>query len=988
VLLNCLFWGISGTILGQKTIFNFEQLTISTGLSHNTVYCTLQDKKGVMWFGTQNGLNRFDGLNFTVFPRHHNDETFRGTTIQCIFEDYLGNLWVGTQNKGINRRSPLNGKFINTCNQAALSVFCDAWVKVIAQDRQGYLWFGSIGKGLLRYHPITGFARLYTSANSKLCSDNVFDVLEDELGQIWVATSGKGVCLFDPKTQQFKTVFPADNPVYPMEGYRKCLQSQHDGTLWVGTDLTGLYALDIRTKQCRPYTLLPAASQAEQFNIMDLALYDSLLLIATDGDGLLALHPRSGHCQTYSYKVNTPGGINSSAVLNLSVDMNKNIWVGTYNGGVNLYQRNKVWFDTYTHTGSKVDELSHRSVLDMCQANDGKIWIGTDGGGINVFDPQGQQFRYYTHNSQVNSPAADVVKTIFQDALGNLWIGYFNGGLDKLSLQTGQFTHYRYALDGLNSIGSNNVWDICQDQQGTLWLATQGGGLDALDPNTGLFKHYTAGKGARALSENNLMCLLHDVDGQLWIGTNSQGLNILDTKNVDQGFTVINELNSQLGDNNVRSIFQDRQGFIWVGTENGGLHKFKGQTLLARYGTQQGFLSNAIMGITQDVNGDIWLSTYSGLCRFNPKTERVENYDFAAAAEKNQYNQAAILSATDGKLYFGGIYGFQSINPLHTQLGQNMAQTIINSFSVFNTKLDAGDTFNNRVVFTKPIEYTDKISLRHYENVFAVGFVHTDYNSPHKNSFLYKCDGFDDKWQQTAAGQHEVTYTNLNPGEYTFRVKAKDYAQEAIIKIVIKPPFWKTVWFKSALFLLICFILLISLKIVITRREITLRSKVLLSEREILRLNNEKLNNEIESQKTELMQKALEMAHKNEMLISIREKLESIKDEPEQNRLQAIRKLSRELENSLVGEESWDQFIGYFNIVNQSFSVQLLNQHPDLTPNDLRICALTILNLSTKETAALLNISVKGVEKSRYRLKKRLNLEPEDSLLEYLRKFS
>ncbi|MBL7815603.1 MAG: hypothetical protein JNL70_11345 [Saprospiraceae bacterium] len=996
---HCLF------VAGQSNIEQFDYLTITEGLPHSTVYCLMQDKNGFIWAGTQDGLVRYDGYECRIFKQKTNDSTqFQGKSIHCILEDRQGNLWVGTQTHGINFRDIKTGQFRHLSSETAFAPLSKMWIKHIFEDRAGRIWIGTIGAGLWCFEPKTKQLQHFDRTNSQLKDNAILRIAQDETDRIWVAASGTGIYYFDEKQQVFNQIHATGAGDTDFASFRKTFFNDKKGYLWVGTEGSGLYQIRVSDLQIRRYSMQDGLTSN---NVTGIAENDKgELLLATDGGGLNIFNPQTLSFSAILYG-KTKGKLNTNALFDVLIDRDKNVWIGTYNGGINSFKAHKTEFEAFTWTGNRVGELSHRSVLSICETYNGDIFVGTDGGGLNRFNKNTKTF-----STIPNQPVGygNVVKTIFEDSKKRLWLGYFGDGLSLFNPEPRQFKHFRTNPSDPLSIGGNNVWSIAEDQTGKLWIGILGGGLSRLDSwEKGQFQRFNMQpNNPLSLSSDVVTVVFADKNNQIWVGTDTEGLNLLD-KNTGTftRFQHKNDDTKSLSANDVRCIFQDSKGRLWIGTESGGLNLWLGNGQFEHFTVQNGLTSNAIMSVQEDKNGYLWLSTFKGATRFDVDTKNYLNFDFSnnPYLNANQFNQATGITNTEGVVFLGGINGLTLIRPDDIQFLNTRPQVVFTDFKIFNQSVAVGKLSDGRTILHKSLEEATEIHLSYYDNVFSIEFAALDFTDPLKNQYLYKMEGFDGNWRSTDGSQRLITYTNLDPATYIFKVKGTNnngvWSDEKTIKIIIAPPFWQTWWFKLLVLAVLVALAFLALRIYTTRREMALRQQVLESDRAILtlknenlaaeqailHLQNEKLATEVDIKNTELMSKAVQMAHKNEILISLQEQLSQIRSANDVEKTKLLRGLKTTLETEIEGKHSWEQFTLYFDQVNQSFTVELLKKHPSLTQNDLRMCALTRLNMSNKEMAALLNISVTGVEKSRYRLKKRLSLTTEDDLGEYLRAF-
>ncbi len=990
-------------IFAQSEVPHFEYLTISEGLPHNTVYCIAQDRNGLMWFGTQDGLVRFDGYTCQVVRQQEPDTAgFLGKSIHCLLQDSHGNLWAGTRGNGINFRDNRTGTFLNLKSEPALQIISKSWINTLCEDHSGRIWIGTIDNGLLIYDPKTHTSRHFDKSNCQLTDNAISKIIIDKTGKVWIGASGKGIYYYDEKSNDFVKLHSSVSGDTDFESFRKTMHADDKGHLWIGTEGSGLYQLDLASGKLQRFTMENGLASN---NIMGIAENkQGHLLLATDGGGLNILDPST---QQFSIYKSNPGqkSLNTNALYNVCIDRDQNVWIGTYNGGVNVNKIHKTWFETISLTGIKSAEPTTQSVLSLCESIDGSIFIGSDGGGLFILDKKDKVMQAIP-----NHPAGygNVVKTILEDSRNRLWLGYFNDGLSYYDRKSGTFCHYRANAADTMSLSGNNVWSITEGEDGKLWIGIIGGGVNLFDPETGLFKRYRHhSNDTFSITSDDVMTVLVDRQSEVWIGTATDGLNLLD-KNTGHFRHFVHEQakDKSLSANDIRCIFQDSKNRIWVGTESGGLNLWQGKNEFTHFTMEDGLISNAIMGIVEDSDGYLWLSTFKGITRFEPATKKCLNFDFHhnPFITANQFNQAAILAAANRTIYFGGINGLTFIHTDDVRIYETKPSVAFTDFRIFNKSVPVGLLADGRTILSQSLQEVSEIHLSYYDNVFSFEFAALDYTEPFKSQYAFKMDGFDRGWRNTTSDQRVVTYTNLDPGTYFFRVKGTNsigiWSDEQIMKVIIAPPYWQTWWFKTIVLLLMAALVWLALRIYTTRREMTLKQKVLESERSILaltnenlvseqtilQLQNEKLEVEIKSKSAELMSNAVQAAHKNEILIGVKEKLEEIQTASDQEKAsRLIKSLKSMLSTEIEGEKSWEQFTTYFDQVNQNFITELLRKHPSLTQNDLRMCALTRLNMSNKEMAALLNISVQGVEKSRYRLKKHLGLTAEDDLGAYLR---
>lgn len=971
----CLF--ISTFCFTQQEDFKFDHITIRDGLAHNSILSLLQDRFGYLWIGTQNGLNKFDGIDFKLYKSNtdsQNQSYFKGKHILSLFEDAEGNLWVGTENNGLNVKWNTTDVFANIPLDSLVRDIGTPDITAINQDSQGYLWICTNGQGVLKYHPRNQSIKQYSSVNGGLSNDSAFDMIEDKTGRIWIATAGRGLNVLEGKS--FKSAFMSipNNP--SMDGYRKkLLLDEH--VLYVSSEGTGLYEIDLETNFFKHYSTDTEGQKLSSYLVRDILLdeYGNILL-ATDGGGLNIIDKQTKEISQYSFASDDPNSLNSNALICLLKDETDHIWIGTYNGGVNKIRKSKNWFKHYKPTKEKSQGEVFPSVLGLVQTKEGSIFIGTDGGGLSKLNTSKHTFNNYS--SSLNGGA--VIKSLFEDKAQNLWIGTYGSGLIKYDPKTGNAENF--LQDPLNdrSISENNIWAITQRKNGDLWVGTTGSGINVLANGNDDFaslRHDPSDK--QSLIDNKITCLFSDSKDRVWIGTKSQGLDLWENGAI--GFRHFQHLKSDsnsISNNEINSIFEDSKGNIWIATEGGGLNRFTEEGKFIHFKKKDGLLSNEIIGIIEDNYGMLWLANYEGLSRFNPVDNTSKHFIFDESEFGTQFNQVAVLNGNDGILYFGGISGVYSIDPTKIKEKEQPSNLIFTSFEIFNQEVKQGIEYNDIVCLREPIEQAKEIHLDFTQNSFALSFMSIDPAQNFPNENRYTLEGFDKEWVTSLAPKAHVNYTNLDPGEYRFI--SKNNQEEIKLDIIIGAPFWMKTWFKVLLgwlvFLGIIFINTYSNKV----NEEKHRQELKEAESRILQLKNKNLEIELESQNSKLLFSTAQMAHKNEILTAMKEELQNKQKESGVNLGSIVRGLDRELQ----GEDYWKEFNMSFQQVDGNFVNQIMQKHPQLTKNDIRLSALIRIGLSTNEIASILNISIRGVEKGRYRLKKRLQLSQEENLINYI----
>ncbi len=790
----------------------FECLSIEQGLSQNTVNCIYQDSRGFLWFGTQDGLNKFDGYNFTTYKYDPSDSNSPSdNNFLTITEDNNGDLWLGTELGGMNKYDYQTGKFIkfkhNPDNPNSIS---SDYVSVIYKDKSGLLWIGTQPGGLDEYNPKTKKIRHYKFNKddiNSLSNNYVYAICEDADGSLWIGTYN-GLNKFDKHTGKFTRYFlekyiSAKAKKVPILS----LFIERKGLLWIGTAGEGLITFDQKQNTFTRFKNL----KSDKFSISN----DVINTIFEDFEGRIWIGTENGfnefdRSQNKFYRYYEdhldPLSISDNNIVFITEDRSHNLWLGSYNGGVNKLVKGK---EKFTHIksnyiGSK--NLSVDKIFSFCEDRYGNLWIGTYDGGLNKWDRKTNEFTYYK-NSQGNSNSiiSNRIWAIFADEYDCLWIGTDNG-LDKLDIKTNRFTHYKNNKNDPFGLSDNNINSLYIDDLGNIWIGTWIGGLDCFDRHSNKFYHFKNIPGNdNSIASNAILTTIQDRERNIWIGTWGNGLdkyNPLTQK--FSHYTYNSKDPKSINSNSILSLCEDISGnYIWIGTNGDGLNKLDTRTgKFKHYTVKEGLPNNIVYGILSDDEGNLWLSTNKGICKFNPVKNSFLYYSVKNGLQSNEFNQNAYFKNKKGEMFFGGINGFNVFYPKEITMNKYIPPIVITSFKKFDKNYSFG----------KPISEIKEIELSYEDYMFSFDFAALDYTLPENNQYAYKMEGLDKDWIQVA-NNHSATFTNLNPGRYVFRVKGTNsdgkWNEEGISIIInIRPPFWQTWWFRIIITIAIILLLI------------------------------------------------------------------------------------------------------------------------------------------------------------------------------------
>ncbi|MCW8960274.1 MAG: ATP-binding protein, partial [Ignavibacteriaceae bacterium] len=532
---------------------------------------------------------------------------------------------------------------------------------------------------------------------------------------------------------------------------------------------------------------------------------DNLLWIGNFSGGLNLFNRTNETFKSYKKDYNDPKSLDDDGIFSIYEDRTGIMWFGTWNGGLNKYDKLKEKFITYSHDPNNSNSLSADAVFSIYKDKQGILWVGTDAGGLNRIDEKNNKFTHYQHNpDDPSSIAGDYVSSVCEDIEGFLWISNDQEGLNRLDRRTNKFQHYKHDPDDPNSISNNAISHVFCDSYGDLWIGTAGSGMDRLKRKSNTFLHYQNDpENPKSISSKMVYCFYEDKSGNLWIGTNGGGLMMYNRNTDDFTYYKYDPKNplGSLSSNIISSICQDENGILWIGTGGGGLNRFdKPKKRFEHYREKDGLANDLVWGVLNDGKGNLWISTGKGISKFNIKNKSFRNYDSKDGLQGNDFNQWASFKSSNGEMYFGGVNGFNVINPDLIKENPYPPKIAITDFQVLHKAVSIGyDSLWERTILEKSITETKLIELNHDDNIISFELTALDFHSPSKNKYAYFLEGFDKNWFYTDANHRNITYTNLDPGEYTLRVKGSNSdgvwnANGTSLKIIINSPWWATWW--------------------------------------------------------------------------------------------------------------------------------------------------------------------------------------------------
>jgi serine phosphatase RsbU (regulator of sigma subunit)/ligand-binding sensor domain-containing protein len=827
--------GLGISLFPEGRTIHFKRISIDEGLSQNSVFCMLQDSKGFMWFGTQDGLNKYDGYLFTIYKPDPDDIcSISHNCILAMCEDDSGKIWIGTLGGGLNLFDPGKEKFfrypvipndphnINT-----------RFINSLYLDGTGTIWVGTAGGGLSRIsrvpdpenpgkikESIITYRR--GDENGSLGLDAVSDVIEDRFGVIWIGTRGRGLDKFDRDTETFTHYRnQPNNPRSLSHNVVRKILEDSSGMLWVGT-VAGLNLMNKKTGEFTRYYNISGDPTSLSSNTVSTVIEDrsGVLWVGTAGGGINRFNKRTETFTRYRHIVDDPHSLIFDDISSLYEDRSRILWIGTTGKGLNKFDREDK-FAHYKSNPTNPNSLNDSFVYSIIEDHTGILWIGTSEGGLNKFDRKNGKFTHYLRiPGAPGSLSFNRVRRVYEDRAGTIWAGTEGGGLDKFDRKTETFTHYRNIRNDPHSLSNNFIRSIVEDSKGGFWIGTAGGGLNKMNRKNGTFTRYTNRTDEPNSPSGNNVYIIYEAPsepGILWLGNRNNGLNRFDpARETFTRYRADSADPHSLSSDQLTCIYEDRSGTLWVGTYGSGLNKLvrskekTGITFL-HYTEKNGLSNNSVYGILEDEGGNLWLSTNKGISKFNPRQETFKNFTVKDGLQGSEFNGGAYHMSRSGEMFFGGLNGFNSFYPFNVKDNPYIPAVVLTGFRIHDKEVKIGGDSPLK----QSITWTRELRLAFDNNNISFDFAALDFTIPEKNEYAYKMEGFNDDWITTSADKRFAYFTNLDPGDYIFRVKGSNNDgvrnEEGLsLKIKIYPPFYSTWWFRFMLLLLISALVILS----------------------------------------------------------------------------------------------------------------------------------------------------------------------------------
>ncbi|MCD8193186.1 MAG: hypothetical protein LUD74_01275, partial [Tannerellaceae bacterium] len=764
-------------------ILGAEQGASSSIISNAIV----QDSKGFIWTGTENGLSKFDGHTFTIYKSKEGDPTsIANNIITALYIDSTDRLWVASVS-GLQYYDEEEDNF-KTDLRLSHPLLQRNQIKTLFEDSQHNLWIAVEEQGVLKYSLQTGKYKMYISGEDgkKVNGKSVRTILEDQQGNIWFATIDKGLSVYMPAEDSFK-YYHSTNSNLPVDALL-CIELLANNKLLISTIGHGIYILDQATQQIVPVGINHLSSFCMR------RMQDHTVLVGTDGNGLWHIDATGKHITRHTAIPPEMHEVTSGKMHSLLEDKNGNIWIGMYNEGICYIRRQPTGFTAYKRRYNQQNSLSYGQVTGIATDPDNNIWFATDGGGLNFYDRKND---CYTHFKTIpNDPGSlpdNAVVSVICDKKGTIWAGTYTGGLSKYDPTTKRFYTYRH-IGVPGGLPGNYMKSIVEDARGNFWLGLDGDGISYFDPEKETFTNYTISDG---LVSNYVTHLHLASSGTLWIGTH-KGLSSFDTeqqvfRNYEESFNY-----TPLS---IYSIVEDTEQVIWIGSSlglyryNAGNDSFEEEKLpLASY---EQLVINSIVPYKRN----LWLTTNQGILCYEPIAGQIlfsiNNNDM----EGISFIRSACYISPGNELFLGGGNGCFSFYPDSIDFSSYTAKTYITELKISNQPVRVGEVYNGRVILPKTLDKTDRILLKHNENNLTFHFAAPTSLLPASTHYVCKMEGVDKAWRYFDAGQTNITYANLSHGKYVFHVYATHIPGQpdkllTSLALQILPPLWLTWWAK------------------------------------------------------------------------------------------------------------------------------------------------------------------------------------------------
>lgn len=883
-ILVSIFLIFCSSLYGQIPVVN--HLTVNDGLPNSTIKTILQDNIGFVWFGTKNGLVRYDGAKYDVFlPDARDVNALPDGYISSLTQGSDDDIYIGTYSGVLCKYDYSKNKISQIFSVDTILEKGHLPISKIVEYSAGKYACAVLGGGIILYDVLNSTMQrlMIVDPDGK---EHLFvsDLVLDSSGNIWAAADGEYVYQWLSDWKSFKTIKIPVLPDYQFVSFGNKLFVD-EFHVYIGTEQDGCFVAEIGARE---FTHI---SQTKGMHVTALQKGNNKIIIGTDGDGLLFYDNQTHVLEQYKYSDEDLYSLSTNAIWSLAVSNNQTLWIGTFARGVDYVSLESKLFENYRYIGESKKSVSAPSVLGIVQDRRGRVWFATDGGGVDLMVADDEFRNYNTINSSLQS---NVIKCIYEDSSGLLWFGSYANGVSFID-EIGYEEH----IVIVDKLRNTSIWDIAQDKNGVYWFASLYKGLFSYNSVTKKIRHFTHDPQNRfSIGSNMLYALFIDGADNLWVASDGGGLLMFDRKNeifINHTFDV--DRPSSIGSNSIRSICQTNDGSLWIGTVNGGLCKLldEQKSVFKQFSLHDGLVSNTINGIVAESENTLWLSSDKGIMCFNTEDYSVKSFGVDDGLQGLEFNDQSVMKAKDGKLYFGGLNGFNVLNSKDKYESAGDLNVVIRSVNIGNKNVIEEEEIVKRYKNATNVFELDELRLSKDVRAFSVDFSFFNYSNISSYKISYKLEGKKKvNWIELDKNQTRVEFGNLSGGKFVLKYKLSNNGDDSEIK-ELKVNVEKTLWERPAFYILL-FVLFLALVAIVfitivrikNQRAILLEEKIeertklikkqneeLILQRDSLRLSNSK----ILMQKQELQESHEEMNVQNEELRTKSELLKEVNDE-------------------------------------------------------------------------------------------------------------
>jgi ligand-binding sensor domain-containing protein len=774
----------------QKNIL-FEKYDVECGLNTNHIRDLTQDQLGYIWIATVDGLNRFDGYSMKSF-RHNKENTksLKENYINSIFIDSENLLWICYKG-GISRYEPDKEEFSHYVhNPNDITSISSNKVSDATCDSKGNLWIATGDNGLCHLDKSTYHFQSFKHPENTP-KNSQYTVLCDKKDRLWIGTYNAGISLFDTKTKKYHSFGEKGSGIE--DCFIMSIFEDNKGIVWVGTSGFGLFYFDEKEQRFLCKNSIPTAYAIVSIS-QDLK---GNIWASGENNGLYIFNETSAQLTRVVHNKYISNGLSHNSVNSMKRDKDGNIWLGTFANGINLYKAQNNRFGHIFNDPMNTNSLCHNAILSFTEDKDKNLWIGTDDGGLNKYDQTTNTFTWFSKTSTTNPSKSNIFLSLYADAQDKIWMGTYLDGLQVYDKKTKIFTQ---------KVSNTSFGSIVEDKQSNLWLGSWGKGLYKYNKGTNTFVTFThKADDNTSLSDDFVLYVYMDKRGILWVCT-TEGLNRLDDPETGKFRRFMNDPGNpnSLGNNFISHCYEDSKGRFWIGTAGGLSLMNRDSIKFITYSEKHGIANESVSGILEDNAGNLWLSTNKGLTCFNPDTKTFKNYDKSDGLQSNQFSVKAQYKLSSGELLFGGINGYNRFLPSEITTNKNIPMLVIKDFKA----IDKTQKNQNNIDLTWPRE---GITVSNKQSNLVFDFVAFNYTNTKKVKYAYILEGYDDEWKYTN-NPTPVNYTNLDPGNYIFKIKAANEDglwndTGASLSVTIEPSIWSSWWIKTLLVMSFLYVL-------------------------------------------------------------------------------------------------------------------------------------------------------------------------------------